>query len=175
MASIDEQQSTREELDHEFALLRQRRRRRRDASDIDITPMIDIVFLLLIYFVVASKLEQGATVDLPKARFGEPIAGTKAVVLVVQHGGSTGAIRVLAEDGTEIGSGDPDQQQDAIALHVLKGLLGQAEGVPKETVLIKAERDLKQRQVDRVLQAMGRVKVEFPALDSVYIAVLETK
>lgn len=164
-----------QEIDHEFAQLRERRRRRHDETDIDITSMIDIVFLLLIYFIVASKFEAAANVDLPKAHYGLPVAGTKAVILVVQQGDTTGAIRVLQESGAEIASGDPDQTKEAIAQFVLKGMLGELGGGPRETVLIKADRELKARQVYHVLQAMGRVKVDFPALDSVYIAILEAK
>jgi biopolymer transport protein ExbD len=162
--------------DREFARLRSRRRRKHADDDIDITPMIDIVFLLLIFFIVASKIDPGASVSLPKARFGVPVAGTKAVVLVVVPGGSVGSVRVLKEDGAEIASGDNTEQlQAAVAQYALDGLMGKSEGGPKETVLIKAERGLKQREVDKVLQAMGRVKQEFVALESVYIAVLESK
>ena len=39
------------------------RKRRFDDAEMDITPMIDITFLLLIFFLVASKMDEGATLD----------------------------------------------------------------------------------------------------------------
>jgi biopolymer transport protein ExbD len=157
-----------------FLQLRRRRRTRQDKTDMDITPMIDVVFQLLIYFIVASSLDAVTSVDLPKARYGTPVSGTKAVVLVVT-GDAGGPSRVLDEKGAVIAEGDGEQQQEAIAAYVLARLLGQEGEEAKETVLIKAERRLKQHHVGRVIEALGRVKQDFPALEFVYIAVLETK
>jgi biopolymer transport protein TolR len=143
MSQATEVQDAAPQFDQEFIRLRLRRRRRGSDGEMDITPMIDIVFLLLIYFIVASRPETNAAVDLPRARFGEPVAGTKAVVLIVRDGATTGTIRVFDEKGTkEIASGDPEQQQEAIAQYVLGQLQGASEDGPKETVLIEAEQHL---------------------------------
>ena len=39
-------------------------------AEMDFTPMIDMVFLLLIFFLVASKIDQATSVKLPPARHG---------------------------------------------------------------------------------------------------------
>ncbi len=47
-------------------------RRPLEDAEMDITPMIDITFLLLIFFLVASRLDEDAPVELPTARYGAP-------------------------------------------------------------------------------------------------------
>ena len=44
-----------------------RRRRGSEEPKMDITPMIDVTFLLLIFFIVASRLDTQMVVDLAKA------------------------------------------------------------------------------------------------------------
>ena len=42
-------------------------RAKREDEEMDITPMIDITFLLLIFFVVASKMDPSQTGNIPDA------------------------------------------------------------------------------------------------------------
>ena len=46
-------------------------RREMGDDELDITPMIDIVFLLLAFFVVVSKMDPKPAVDLPIAKYGK--------------------------------------------------------------------------------------------------------
>ena len=51
-------------------------RRRKPNHDVDMTPMIDVVFLLLIFFVMAASFTvRGLDVELPPAKTSEPVAG----------------------------------------------------------------------------------------------------
>lgn len=59
------------------------RRTRTEDADLDITPMIDITFLLLAFFVVVSKMDAQIPVSMPKASSGSSIAEENCVVLVV--------------------------------------------------------------------------------------------
>jgi len=52
-------------------------------ADMDITPMIDITFLLLIFFLVASHLDSARRHDLPKARYGVAVPTDSAVIITV--------------------------------------------------------------------------------------------
>ena len=61
--------------------------RREEDVEMDITPMIDVTFLLLIFFLVASKMSADKAVSLPEARAGIPISATNSVVLVLQQAG----------------------------------------------------------------------------------------
>ncbi|MEQ8784765.1 MAG: biopolymer transporter ExbD [Pirellulaceae bacterium] len=159
------------EQDQAFSQLRARRHRRREDADLDITPMIDIVFLLLIFFIVTSKMEETANVEMPKGKYGTPVAGVDAVVLVVQRG-ETGSVRVLSDQGVEIASGDLLQQQEAIAQHLVQGLLGDG-GRPKTTVLIKGDRNLKQRDIKRVVDAITAAKQQVDVLENFHLGILE--
>ncbi len=55
-------------------------------DEMDITPMIDITFLLLIFFLVASKMNAEQAVDLPKARHGGVVAGKESVIILMKRG-----------------------------------------------------------------------------------------
>ena len=52
-----------------------KRKRNPDDGEMDVTPMIDVTFLLLAFFVVVSKMDPQAAVDLPKASYGDSIQG----------------------------------------------------------------------------------------------------
>ena len=60
--------------------------REREEGDLDITPMIDITFLLLIFFLVSSKMDQDAAVDLPPAKNGMGVVNNQAVLLILRKG-----------------------------------------------------------------------------------------
>ncbi|MEM9411256.1 MAG: biopolymer transporter ExbD [Planctomycetota bacterium] len=69
--------STAEDID-----IRPRRTKTEDA-DLDITPMIDITFLLLAFFVVVSKMDAQVPVAMPKAKSGSTVAEENCVIIVV--------------------------------------------------------------------------------------------
>ena len=58
-------------------------RKRPDSGDLDITPMIDITFLLLIFFIVTSNLDQQSAAKMPTAENGTSVATSKSAVLTV--------------------------------------------------------------------------------------------
>lgn len=74
--------SSRQELDQPF----QPRKHKQDDNELDITPMIDITFLLLSFFVVASKMDPSAAVPIPPARFGATVSEKNCVCLLVFEG-----------------------------------------------------------------------------------------
>ena len=63
------------------------RRARTDDAEMDITPMIDVTFLLLIFFLVCSSPDQQNSVDLPKARYGTGVDKKNSVVITVSDEG----------------------------------------------------------------------------------------
>lgn len=63
-----------------------RRRRQRRTADIDITPLIDVLFMLIIFFVLMASFIQGSIeVALPLGG-GAPISGGAIVVTVEKNG-----------------------------------------------------------------------------------------
>ncbi len=59
-----------------------------EAVGIPVTPLIDIVFLLLIYFMLASNFveEQQVHLELPESSYGQDIKRSNAVIAVTRDG-----------------------------------------------------------------------------------------
>ena len=88
------------------------RRRRRDAADLEITPLIDVVFLLLIFFMLTSTFARKQTsptdqisVELPRVTAESTGDASTPIVVVVQADGSID-IRGVQQD-----TGDGDQPE----------------------------------------------------------------
>ncbi|MDR1048390.1 MAG: biopolymer transporter ExbD [Synergistaceae bacterium] len=110
-----------------------RGRARRRGADIDITPLIDVLFMLIIFFVLAASFPQGRVpVDLPQGR-GEP--GREPSVTVT-----------LTRDGSIFWDGRPAVSGDFPRL---------AEEVPASAdILVAGDRDVSYGAVAELLQAL---------------------
>lgn len=141
-----------------------------DDSEMDITPMIDITFLLLIFFIVASKMDAGADVMLPPARYGKPVPEKNSVVLTLLAGEEGRADVYKGNGGSPdnfIDGGDLEAQEDEVAAYVEEEM---AAG-DKHHVLIKAEKGIKHREVSRIAKAATRAET----VQQLFIAVLEVQ
>jgi biopolymer transport protein ExbD len=128
------------------------RRRLKLDNALDITPMIDVTFLLLIFFIVAGRPDVQAALSLPKAEYGVGISRKESFVISVAAGDRPAAAVVYLADG-KIGdplSGDADSQDAQIRAAVQSAVRG---GIVD--VLVKAERDVRHREVARVMRAAG--------------------
>lgn len=56
------------------------------ASDIDVTPMLDVVFILLIFFVVTSTFERTSAVDVQRSSKGSTDAQPALAIRVDRNG-----------------------------------------------------------------------------------------
>lgn len=122
----------------------------RDDSEMDITPMIDCTFLLLIFFLVCSTQAKQSAVELAPARHGTGVDPDTAVVFTLAPGGQPDQASVFVGDGTA-GSplvGDAEQQANLISQTVDNGF-----AAGKSNVLVKAERSVPFREVSRVSAA----------------------
>lgn len=125
-------------------------------AEMDFTPMIDMVFLLLIFFLVASKIDQATSVKLPPARHGVAIAQENAIIVIVKKGSGNSVI-VSRRDGTAF-STDLETQEAEIGTYVEAGLSGSPPFErPMDTIILKAEGNVREGDVHRVAQAIGRV------------------
>ncbi len=134
-------------------------------ADMDITPMIDITFLLLIFFLVASTSDDQARVDLPKAHYGVGVSANTSIFFTITQGGLNSAA-VYQADGKIVDSqlGDDPQQQN----NQIENAVAAAVGRGLTNVVIKAERGVPHRDVARVAAAASRV-----AGIKIFLAVLE--
>lgn len=141
------------------------RRPIKDTADLDITPMIDITFLLLIYFLVASVPAMQTAVELPSARYGQGVSENNSVIVTIAERGGPGSALVYLGDGTDspLLPDDPDIQEERIVEAVRQGFNN-----GKPNVLLKAAKGVLHREVSRVAAAVGRVegiKLHFAVLE----------
>ncbi len=126
-----------------------------DKAELDITPMIDITFLLLIFFLVASIPDPQNSVELPPARHGQGISKRTSFIVTVAERDGSGSALVYLGDGKsgELLPDDPAAQEERIAAEVETAF---HEG--KSNVLVKAGRGVLHGEVSRIAAAVGRVK-----------------
>ena len=157
-------QTWNEPLDEEESGPALPRRRIHHMADMDITPMIDITFLLLIFFLVASIPDPTKAVDLPPARHGAAVnPKTSAIITVAERGGPGRALIYLGDgkSGRALPD-DPATQNSLIAQFVRESY--------RSTVIIKAEKGVKHREVSRVAAAAAEAeRIEL------HLAVLEVR
>jgi biopolymer transport protein ExbD len=129
--------------------------RRKDQEDvaIDMSPMIDMVFLLLIFFIVASAIvDEKPAIDVPSAAYAkvpEDIKG-RFMVTVNKDGGLLVGLR-----------GDPvtiDQVKEIVAKEV--------EGNSNLRVYIRADEDVEYRVSQELMTACAEVG----AMDMIFAA-----
>lgn len=77
-----------------------RSRRARKSSGVDVTPLIDVLFMLIIFFVLTTTFSRGALdVDLPNASTAESRREEASVLLI-------------SKDGSLFWNGDPIDRAD---------------------------------------------------------------
>lgn len=130
-------------------------------DEIDFTPMVDIVFLLLIFFMVSTKITKSPQVDLPESFNGKNVI-EKEYVIVALRKGSEDSAEVIRVDGKAFSS-DIAQQEAEIAEYIESELSSE-----RTQVLVKAAGDVRYGEVERVRQAISNVLEEG---QSVHIAV----
>ena len=121
-------------------MFRRRRRPGRGATTVELTPLIDVVLLLLIFFMVSTtfKRESVLAVELPEA---QGAAWEQAATEIMVRLDASGTVAVNDEQL-------PDGEVGTVA-----GALARASG---ERVLVAADAAARHDAVVRVLDAAGR-------------------
>lgn len=124
------------------------------APGLDMTPIIDMVFLLLIFFLVATtfhQTEREMQVALPVARSGGPIsAALREIIINVDAEGR------LFVAGRQV---DPDD---------LRAIITQAVAAnPEQKVTVRGDRTAAYAHIVRVLDICKESRVQQPYLDTV--------
>lgn len=124
-----------------------RRRSRRERRGVDIVPLVDVIFLLLCFFVLLSLnmvYQQSLRVNLAEAHTGNPEQQRDdAIVLTVRADGS------LFLDGEEADVGNLEQQLNALR-----------EGRSSPRVRIHADGEAAHAEVIRAVDAVRRSGIE---------------
>ncbi|MEO1498294.1 MAG: biopolymer transporter ExbD [Planctomycetota bacterium] len=143
-----------------------RRKRGREEEDIDITPMIDVTFLLLIFFLVSSVPDEQTSIDLPDALHGTAVSQLESVVFTIGAGGA-GPAPVYAADGRVEEARLPDDREsraEKVQERIAAGL-----NENKTSVVIKADRSVPYRVVSELITDASRasgVRLHLAVLDN---------
>ncbi len=123
------------------------RRPRTDEAGINLTPLIDVVFLLLIFFMVSTTFERHADIQLqlPEAE-REPVATERAWVDILVD--ATGHYYV---DGRELVNRSPETLERAVEQALTDR--------PDDPVLIRADAGTTHQSVVTALDVVGRLGV----------------
>ncbi len=133
----------------------QSRERRAEDGELDITPMIDIVFLLLAFFVVVSKMDPSTMVPMPLAKHGESIPEKTAVIVVVAEVDTPEpkVYKGKSQTDSALCTGSIEDIENQLAEFVKSEM----EADPlKVAVIIKAEKKVKYRHLVLVKRAVSR-------------------
>jgi len=138
-------------------------RPRNEHPEFDITAMIDLVFMMNIYFLVTFVTVALGEINLPAATHAVALDGDKAMVLTVLAGRDPNHVVVYLADGKK-GTPilEPDDQTTRIADAVVEAA---ARG--KTAVLIKAEKNIRLREMKRIAAAASREGI------TLHIAIME--
>ncbi|MDA8744471.1 biopolymer transporter ExbD [Rubripirellula amarantea] len=142
-------------------------RKKRDDDEMDITPMIDITFLLLIFFVVCSTMDPTKIGTIPEADNGLAIAAKNAAVIFVNPGPNDSVIL------SKIDSSEFSRDEDAQANEIIEYITSELEkslGASKQHVMLFGDADVNVGQITRIQKIIGDA---FEDLDATYIAVKE--
>lgn len=120
-------------------------RRKREAVDVNLTPLIDVVFLLLIFFMVSTTFTKDSrlTLQLPEAQSDEITQEPKMIEVVVSADGSYAINgRLLVNDSIKT------------LMSAIAEISDTNEQLP---FVITADQDARHQSVIRVYDAAGRL------------------
>jgi biopolymer transport protein ExbD len=127
------------------------RKPQEETPEFDITAMVDLVFMMNIYFLVTYVTVAMGEIALPTANHVSPLDADTATIVTVTRSPDGRSISVFLGDGTKTAPiGDPTEQKRRVQQAVEQGV---ASG--KTDVLIKAEKKVKLSDLFRVATAAG--------------------
>ena len=133
-----------------------KRKLKKDAF-IDITSLVDIVFLLLIFFVVTTTFREspGLNLDLPETRDAAGVRLRDLEVSVVAAGAAGGAVVYLGEQAISI-----DELEERLRREIA------SREPDRRALVVRADREVRFDTVFRVLdiaRRAGALSITFPA------------
>lgn len=127
-----------------------KKRRKEAAGELDITPMIDVTFLLLIFFMVTSTMSSQQQVDVPPARNGVNVDQASAILIVIQSPRVSGGEPIIILEGEERRLAD------------IAGFIREQNATGKTNVVVRAGREVPHGFVRRVIQEANLIdELEF--------------
>lgn len=115
--------------------------------DLDITPMIDVTFLLLIFFMVSSTMQASADLDIPPAKHGVGQDSEIATTLIVQGQADSGEDPVIFQENGK-----------QLSMEELPTVIQQAAELGKTHVIIAADGRVKHGFVHKLRKAISSIE-----------------
>ena len=125
------------------------RRKPREKLDITLVSMIDVLFVLLLFFVVSTRFntQSGISIQLPEAAVEQSVEAPKSVTLIIS---SEGHYLLENEEGT------PEELVDQKEETLLKALQERAQTSANEPFIIKADNKTPHQFVVTALDFAGQ-------------------
>lgn len=118
-------------------------------AEFDITAMIDLVFMMNIYFLVTFVTAAMGEINLPVANHAVSLDSDKAAIITALAGPDWKTVYVYLGDGKQGPPlAEPDDQANQIASYV-----DRAAATGKTAVLLKAEKTIRLREIKRISSA----------------------
>ena len=124
------------------------RKRSEYDAELDITPMIDVTFLLLIFFMVTSTMQPNEALDIPTSVHGLGVEANSAILITISAGDPPLINLVEDKNQTE----DPETVGPYVQSRMQQG---------RKHVIIKAERLVRHGFVQKVTREANAVIKEF--------------
>lgn len=129
------------------------RKRMTEEMELDITPLIDVTFLLLIFFMVTSTMQAQKDLRIPQAVNGEPIPTEKATIVMLEHSGSPNVAPKIILPPTEEGEKPWEGSLEDLTRVVQEAL----DTKNKAHVIVRADGRIPNGHISKVLRAIGEV------------------
>jgi len=138
-------------------------------DEMDITPMIDCVFLLLIFFMVTSTMQPEGALKPPAAKNGQSVNTVDAVTIEVT---AERHVSVLDEHGETLAefdlNEDPEQNEE-----IVKQVTTYVEQQKKLTIILKSDRDVPSGLVEQLAKAANEAELQDDQELKFFIAVMD--
>jgi biopolymer transport protein ExbD len=134
-----------------------------DDARFDVTAMVDLVFMMNIFFLVTWAEMARAEIDLPRAKHCTSAERKRTMVLTVIKGPQ---VYLGEESGGRALS--PGEIEPRIASEIESAKRGAGGAEPKDIVLIKAEKDVRLRDIARltkIVSAAGGMKLMLAVIE----------
>lgn len=119
-------------------------------GDLDFTSLIDVVFLLLIFFMVTSTMRGTPDIDMPQAHFGTGVPSRQATIITILQNPASNFTTPMIILGDGRG---PETDVEGVRAYVEEGLRAN-----HTQVIIKAERDIPHGFVQQVARQVAAVE-----------------
>lgn len=131
--------------------------------EFDVTAMVDLVSLMNIYFLVSWVMAMASEVDLPAAK--KCVAGdpeTSVMVIVKKGDDERGSKVIIGEDA----DGEVLTDRAVILQKVTDAVkAGAKEAKPKDTLLIKAEKEVPLKDISHIASAAGTMALRLAVVE----------